>query len=154
MTTGILTEAFAYGHAAAGHWRAAAEACLAQCGAAVRGATLGFVYASDAFADSFGEIAEFLRRRTGIPHWVGTLGLGICATGREYLDEPALAVMCCAFDDSAFRVLSPVSSPRELAQVRMEWGNHCASLPGAPRPASWSAGSPARAGAACSTPTA
>lgn len=128
MTTGILTDAFAYGHAAAGHWRAAAEACLEQCGAGAGGATLGFVYAADGFADRFGDIVEFLRRRSGIAHWVGTVGLGICATGREYLDEPALAVMCCAFDEGAFRVLAPVSSPRELAQARLDWGNHSASF--------------------------
>jgi small ligand-binding sensory domain FIST len=71
---------------------------------------------------------EFLRRRTGIAHWVGTVGLGICATGREYLDEPALAVMCCSFDDSAFRVLPALQSPREVAQARLEWGNHAASF--------------------------
>ncbi|HEY7760616.1 MAG TPA: FIST N-terminal domain-containing protein [Burkholderiales bacterium] len=128
MTTGLLTEAFAYGHAAAGHWRAAAEACLEQCGAGARSATLGFVYSTDAFADHLAEAVDFLRRRTGIPHWVGTVGLGICASGREYLDEPAMAVMCCAFDDSAFRVLPPVTSPREVAQARMEWGNHSAAF--------------------------
>ena len=128
MTTGILTETFAYGHAAAATWRQAAEACLAQCGSGVRTATLGFVYATDALADSFGEIVEFLRRRTGIAHWVGTVGLGICASGSEYLDEPALAIMCCSFDDSAFRVLPLLQSPREVAQARMEWGNHAASF--------------------------
>ena len=131
MTTGILTETFAYGHAAAASWRVAAEACLAQCGLGVRTATLGFVYATDSFADSFSEIVDFLRRRTGIPHWVGTVGLGICATGREYLDEPALAIMCCSFDDSAFRVLPVLQSPREVAQARLEWGNHARQLRGA-----------------------
>jgi small ligand-binding sensory domain FIST len=128
MTTGILTETFAYGHAAAPGWHQAAEACLAQCGSGVRAATLGFVYATDSFADSFGEIVDFLRRRTGIAHWVGTVGLGICASGREYLDEPALAIMCCSFDDSAFRILPPLQSPREVVQARMEWGNHAASF--------------------------
>jgi len=128
MTTGILTETFAYGHAAAASWRMAAEACLAQCGSGVRGASLGFVYATDAYAESFAEIVDFLRRRTGIPHWVGTVGLGICATGREYLDEPALALMCCSFDDSAFRVLPAMTTPRDVAQARMEWGNHSASF--------------------------
>ena len=128
MTTGILTETFAYGHASAASWRMAAEACLAQCGIGVRSASLGFVYATDAFADSFAEIVDFLHRRTGIPHWVGTVGLGVCATGREYLDEPALALMCGTFDDSAFRVLPALSTPRDVAQARMEWGNHSASF--------------------------
>ena len=128
MTTGLLTDTFAYGHAAATSWRLAAEACLAQCGPGVRNANLGFVYATDSFAESFTDIVDFLRRRTGVEHWVGTVGLGICATGREYLDEPALAVMCCAFEDSAFRVLGRVGSPRDVAQAKLEWGNHSANF--------------------------
>jgi len=128
MTTGLLTDTFAYGHAAATSWRLAAEACLAQCGPGVRNANLGFVYATDSFAETFTEIIDFLRRRTGVEHWVGTVGLGICATGREYLDEPALAVMCCAFEDSAFRVLGRVGSPRDVAQAKLEWGNHSANF--------------------------
>src|ERR1700752_4252591 len=85
MTTSTLTDYFPCGHAASSSWRAAAEAALAQCGAGVRGATLGFVYTTDAFADDYADILEFLRRRTGIAHWVGTIGLGVCASGREYL---------------------------------------------------------------------
>jgi small ligand-binding sensory domain FIST len=128
MTTGVVTDTFAFGHASAASWRAAVEACLEQCGQAARNATLGFVYASDTFADSLGEIVEVLQRRTGIAHWVGTVGCGVCATGREYLDEPALAVMCCAFDEGAFRVLPGLMSPRDVAQARMDWGNHSASF--------------------------
>jgi small ligand-binding sensory domain FIST len=121
MTTSLLTDTFAYGHAAAASWRSAAESCLEQCGTRVRAATLGVVYATDAFAEDFGEIADFLRRRTGVPHWVGTVGLGICASGREYLDEPALAIMCCNFDKDAFRVLPLVGSAREVAKAPLDW---------------------------------
>ena len=94
MTTGLLTDYFASGHAASLSWRSAAEAALVQCGSGVRAATLGFVYATDAFAEDYAEIVDFLRRRTGIQHWVGSIGLGICASGQEYLDEPAIAIMC------------------------------------------------------------
>jgi len=128
MTTSVVADGFAYGHASAADWRTAADACLTQCGAGARNATLGFVYVTDAWGDRFGEIVEYLRRQTGIDHWSGTLGLGICASGREYLDEPAIALMCCAFDESAFRVLPPLRSPREVAQARMGWGNHDASF--------------------------
>src|SRR5688572_3133301 len=128
MTTGVVTDSFAFGHAAAASWRAAVEACLQQCGHAARNATLGFVYAADAFADDLGEIVEVLRRRTGVTHWVGSVGCGVCASGREYLDEPALAVMCWAFDGSAFRVLPALTSPRDVAHARLDWGNHSASF--------------------------
>ena len=128
MTTGVVTESFAYGHASSASWRAAVEACLEQCGQAVRSATLGFVYATDGFADDLGDILDVLRRRTGVGHWVGSVGCGVVASGREYLDEPALAIMCCTFDESAFRVLPPLTAPRDVARARMDWGNHSASF--------------------------
>ncbi|HZP88661.1 MAG TPA: FIST N-terminal domain-containing protein [Burkholderiales bacterium] len=128
MTTGVITDRFAYGHATAPKWRAAVEACVSQCGVGAQSASLGFVYATDAFADHFAEIVDELRARTGIAKWVGTIGVGVCATGREYLDEPALAVMCCSFDESSFRVLPTLSSPREVSQRRFDWGNHRASF--------------------------
>jgi small ligand-binding sensory domain FIST len=128
MTTGVLTDSFAYGHASAASWRAAAEACLEQCAASARHATLGFVYASDTFADSFGEIVDLLRRRTGIGHWVGSVGCGVLAAGREYLDEPALAIMCCAFEEGAFRLLPALVAPRDVARARLDWGNHSGSF--------------------------
>ena len=124
MTTSVVADGFSYGHAGASDWRTAADACLEQCGAGARNASLGFVYATDLWSEHFGEIVEYLRREPGIEHWSGTVGLGICATGREYLDEPALAVMCCPFDESVFRVLPALRSPREVAQARMSWGNH------------------------------
>ena len=128
MTTGVLTDYFASGHAASLSWRSAAEAALAQCGPGLRGATLGFIYATDAFADDYAEIVEFLRRRTGIAHWVGTIGLGICASGREYLDEPALALMCCSYSEDAFRVFSGLKSPRDVARCGLKWDGAAASF--------------------------
>src|ERR1700674_2515939 len=66
MTTGLLTDYFSCGHAASSNWRAAAEAALAQCGTGVRGATLGFAYATDAFADDYSDILEFARAGANI----------------------------------------------------------------------------------------
>jgi small ligand-binding sensory domain FIST len=128
MTTGVLTDYFASGHAASVSWRAAAESALSQCGAGVRGATLGFVYATDAFADDFAEIVDFLRRRTGIAHWVGTIGLGVCASGREYLDEPALAIMCCNYSEESFRVFAGLNTPRDVTRGMLKWDGSAASF--------------------------
>jgi small ligand-binding sensory domain FIST len=104
-------------HAAGPDWRAAADACLADLarepGPADQAkranlANLGFVYATDAFAPHFSAIAAYLRDATGIAHWVGSVGLGICATGIEYFDEPALCLLTGAFPDDAFRVFPAV----------------------------------------------
>lgn len=96
--------AFSFGHAAGGTWREVADACLDAIGPPRPGATLGFLYATDSLAASLPEILEHLRERTAVPHWVGTLGMGVCATGREYYDEPALAVMIGDLPPDSFRV--------------------------------------------------
>jgi small ligand-binding sensory domain FIST len=128
MTTSTLADYFPSGHAASASWRAAAEAALGQCGSGVRGSSLGFVYVTDAFADDYGDIVEFLRRRTGIAHWVGSVGLGICASGREYLDEPAIALLCCSFPERSFRIFSGLKTPRDVSQARWRADNAASSF--------------------------
>lgn len=111
---------FRYGHAAAQNWQEAAEACIAQIG---RGpASLGFLYVTDLFADHLGEILALFRSRTGIPHWVGTVGIGVCATGREYLDEAAIAAMAGDFEPDSFRVFSGVASATDVDNVALKCG--------------------------------
>ena len=84
---------FRIGHAAGGNWRDLCRAALAQLGPLPRGANIGFVYVTDALAAALGDIAGELERETGIGTWSGTVGLGVCATGREYFDEPAIVAM-------------------------------------------------------------
>ena len=91
---------FHYGHAAAADWRTAAEACVAQIGPGRTG--LGFLYITDMLSDHADALLDFFRGRTGVENWVGTVGMGICATGREYLNEPAVAAMVGDFDPESF----------------------------------------------------
>ena len=99
-------------HAAGADWRRAAKACLEQLGATT-GANLGFVYVTDALAGDLPSILTLLREMTGVEAWVGTVGIGICATGREYFDEPALAVMVGRWADDTFRVFPAVTDGLE-----------------------------------------
>jgi small ligand-binding sensory domain FIST len=94
-------------HAAHPDWQVAVDACLASLDAG-DAADLGFVYATDAFAPHLADIEIRLRDATGIPHWVGSVGLGICASGIEYFDEPALCVLVARFPPQAFRVFSGI----------------------------------------------
>src|SRR6185436_2131350 len=103
---------FRHAHAAASDWREAVDACLVRIGKAP--ANLGFVYVTDLLADHVGDIVAALKKATGIPHWVGTVGIGICATAREYLDEPALAVMVGDFEPGSFSVFSGVTSEADV----------------------------------------
>lgn len=95
---------FRFGHAADPDWRKAVDRCLAQIGTVPQAATLGFLYVTDPLADQLAEVLQTLREATGLTQWVGTVGIGICATGAEYYEEPAIAVMLGEFPPDDFRV--------------------------------------------------
>jgi small ligand-binding sensory domain FIST len=94
--------AFAYGHAAAPSWRECVSACAERLGRPGRG--LGFVYFTDAFVDSAPDLLQELQERTGVQDWVGSVGVGVLATGAEYQEEPAMAAMVADID--SFKVFS------------------------------------------------
>ncbi len=99
---------FAVGHASGADWHSAAEACAALLDPPPRGANLGFVYVTDSLAAELGKITALLVRRTGVADWVGTTGVGICVTGREYFDGPAVAAMAGRFPEGSFTVFDRV----------------------------------------------
>lgn len=109
---------FRCGHAGGSDWREAADACLEQLGQGP--ASLGFLYVTDVLADHAGDILAHLKGRTGIPHWVGTVGIGVCATAKEYLDEPAIAVLVGDFDPDSFRVFSGVAGTTDIDNVALK----------------------------------
>jgi small ligand-binding sensory domain FIST len=85
--------AFAFAHGS--DWRRS----IAQLGRPGRG--LGFVYFTDALVGQAGEILTALRDSTGVTDWVGTVGTGVIATGKEYQDGPAIAAMVADVDSYA-----------------------------------------------------
>jgi len=111
---------FRYAHAAASDWREAVKSCLAGLGQG--GGSLGFVYATDHLAEKLGEIVNLLKSRTGVSHWVGTVGIGVCASGREYLDEPALVAMVGDFDPDSFNVFSGVTGSADIDSLTLKCG--------------------------------
>jgi small ligand-binding sensory domain FIST len=111
---------FRYAHASGKDWREVAEKCAAR----IAGATgnLGFLYATDRVADHMSDILALCRKATGVVHWVGTVGLGVCATGKEYFDEPAAAVMVGDFEPDSFKVFSGISSDEDIKRVELRCG--------------------------------
>ncbi|MCB2262602.1 MAG: FIST C-terminal domain-containing protein [Candidatus Thiosymbion ectosymbiont of Robbea hypermnestra] len=99
---------FSFGHAAGADWREAADRCLTNLGPVPATGNLGILYITDSLADQMGEVLDRLRAATGVAHWVGAVGTGICATGIEYYDRPAVAAMVGSFPDDSFRVFSPI----------------------------------------------
>jgi small ligand-binding sensory domain FIST len=96
---------FGYGHASGDDWHATALACADQIHVP-DGANLGFVYVTDPLADELGRITALLVQKTGVVDWVGTTGIGICATGTEYFDTPAIAAMVGTFPPGSFSVFN------------------------------------------------
>ncbi len=99
---------FGYGHAAGSGWRSVVERCLEQASTHAPGANLGFLYVNDTFCGQLDAMLDLLRERTGVQQWVGSVGIGICATGQEYLDEPAVALMLGEFPPDSFEVLPTI----------------------------------------------
>jgi small ligand-binding sensory domain FIST len=101
---------FRAAHAAHADWNEAAAQIAHDLGDVGKEHTLGFLYVSDAYANSLNEIAEFLRLMTGVSHWVGTVGMGVCGTEREYFDTAAMSVLVTPFADSSFRIFHDLQS--------------------------------------------
>jgi small ligand-binding sensory domain FIST len=105
---------FLVGHATHPDWRAA----LALAGAQVEGRrashersgagplTLGFAYFTDHYAAHAQALHGELRQRWPGVTWVGCVGVGVCAGGVEYIDEPALVLMLAALPAGRFEVFS------------------------------------------------
>jgi len=106
---------FRYGHAGAADWRQCLAACLDTIGPGA--GNLGFLYASDHFAEDMPAILEQVRADSGVAHWTGTVGMGVVAGDREYFDQPALALMTGEFDPQSFRVFKSVRAASDLASL-------------------------------------
>jgi small ligand-binding sensory domain FIST len=96
--------AYRYAHARGADWRRCVEACAGQLGAP--GGGLGFAYFTEPLVPHAADVLAALRERTGVHDWIGTVGIGILATGAEYLDEPALATMVADLPGDAYQVFS------------------------------------------------
>jgi len=115
-----MVKHFKYGHASTPKWQAAAQQCLAQLGDIEPTDNLGFLYATDLLASDMADILAFFKHHTKIPHWVGTVGIGICSTAQEYFDVPAIAVMVGAFPENAFQVFRALTNQNDLEEFNQD----------------------------------
>lgn len=95
---------FRAAHASGETWRECVTQCAGRLGRP--GGGLGFVYFTDALLPHAAAIVDSLRQSTGVADWVGTVGIGIIASGTEYLDQPALATMVAELPGDRYRVFS------------------------------------------------
>ena len=104
------------GHATHPQWHMAAALALAQ----LRGhmalpgyadtPNLGLLYITDHYASQAQAILDFFSAELPtVTDWSGTVGVGVCAGGAEYFDEPALALMLLELPVDQYRVFSGVA---------------------------------------------
>ncbi len=97
---------FHFAHAAGADWRLALDRALENLGADGRQASLGFCYLTEAAGGNAAAALEHLRRHSGVAHWSGTVGAGICSDGVEYFDTPAAVLLTLSPPESDFRIFS------------------------------------------------
>ena len=105
---------FLVGHATHPDWRGALALAGAQveAGRARQDASgagplsLGFVYITDHYAGHADAVLAELQQRWPGVAWVGSVGLGVAASGVEYFDEPALVLMIGALPAGRFEGFS------------------------------------------------
>ncbi|MFV0680232.1 FIST signal transduction protein [Ottowia sp.] len=107
---------FPCGHATHPQWPMACGLVLAQLRAQMAlpghasAPTLGLLYITDHLAPHASAILDHLSAELPeVTDWAGTVGVGICASGAEYMDEPALCVMLCDLPVDQYRVFSGVA---------------------------------------------
>jgi small ligand-binding sensory domain FIST len=116
---------FKFGHANARRWQEAAQTCLTQLGEMTPPPNLGFLYTSDSLADRLHDILYYFKEHTGVLHWVGSVGVGVCSLATEYFDAPAITVMVGHFPEHSFRVFSTIGKElKQFARAHQEWCNH------------------------------
>jgi small ligand-binding sensory domain FIST len=74
-------------------------------------ATLGILYVSEPAASVLPALVDELVAGTGIAHWTGGVGLGVCGAGEEVYDRPAAAVLTAAVPQDAFRIFASTGDP-------------------------------------------
>lgn len=110
-----MSTPYRVGHASHSDWKTATEIALKQLG--IGGGKLGFMYITEDFVPYAAEMLALVKTHTGISDWVGSVGIGICATGTEYLDEPAIAIMTCGLPPFSHHVFSGKEPPPRLGTL-------------------------------------
>ncbi len=83
---------------------------------------LAFIYATDALADDLSSILTYLKQKTAIGHWVGSLGAGICCGRHEVFGRAGVTVMICQLPEKAFNVLPTISAGAdEIPAAKRQW---------------------------------
>ena len=103
-------------------WQPIIEQCLSDLGPEPSSANLGLLYLTEPLAPYLQNLLDYLRKETGINDWVGTVGSGICYSGREIYDEPAAAIMLATLPGDSFRLIpSGLEALADMLATNRNW---------------------------------
>ncbi len=103
-------------------WQPIIEQCLSDLGPEPSSANLGLVYLTEPLAPYLQGLLDYLRKETGISDWVGTVGSGICYSGREIYDEPAAVIMLATLPGDSFRLIpSGLEALTDMLATNRNW---------------------------------
>jgi len=112
---------FPYAHCSGSDWRSICDQLLGELPERPPG-SLAFIYIADALAADSDRIVDYLRSRSGVLNWVGSVAQGICSSGRETYEEPAIAVMLTDLGKDDYRIMPPIhEDPGEWLQSIDSW---------------------------------
>jgi len=97
---------FQFAVASDNNWQALTEDCIKQISPLAANSNIGFIYTTDYLAHELPNIILMLKTKTGIDHWIGTVGIGICANNKEIYGTPAITLMVGKVDDQNYQILS------------------------------------------------
>ncbi len=88
---------------------------------------LGWLYVTDELADDYASLLTYLRQTTGIDHWAGSVGMGICwrdgnGGGGEAFGRVAAAVMVASHPAASVALLDCLGeSTDEISDIHRTW---------------------------------
>ncbi len=116
-------------HLTGSDWRALCDDALSQISGVAHG-DLAFIYLAEQLAAESDHMVDYLRDRSGIAHWVGCVGMGLCSNGLETYDEPAISLLVTPFSKDQFRIIPALEDGAgEWLQATRDWRErHFASV--------------------------
>ena len=93
-------------------------------GAGLAGAEgrLGLLYVDESLAQHLDEMAEVLRRGTGVPDWVSAAGYGVIASGEEHYGEPGAVALVVDLPQDGYRLFAGGrNAGADLASHEAQW---------------------------------
>ena len=87
-------------------------------------AWLAFIYATDRLGPDLSSILTYLKPKTDIAHWVGSVGAGICSGQIEIFGRAGVTVMVAQFPENTFNVIPTIKSGvDEISADKRQWSD-------------------------------